>query len=58
MCWVLNMSVCLSIFANFRKYDRVLNMHLDANGGVLNTPEFQVCQVSAYASIAQGSEYA
>ena len=28
------------------------------HGGVLNIPEFQVCQVSAYASVAQGSQYA
>ena len=25
---------------------------------VLNIPELQVCQVSAYAIVAQGSEYA
>ena len=28
------------------------------NEKVLNIPGFQVCQVSAYASVAQGSEYA
>ena len=27
-------------------------------GTVLNIPEFRVCQVSPYASIEQGSEYA
>ena len=27
-------------------------------GRVLNIPEFRVCQVSGYASVAQGSEYA
>ena len=27
-------------------------------GRVLNIPEFRVCQVSAYANVAQGSEYA
>ena len=26
-------------------------------GRVLNIPGFRVCQVSAYASVAQGSEY-
>ena len=26
-------------------------------GMVLNIPGFRVCQVSAYASVAQGSEY-
>ena len=27
-------------------------------GKVLNIPGFPVCQVSAYASVAEGSEYA
>ena len=30
----------------------------DANGKILNIPGFRVCQVSTYANIAQGSEYA
>ena len=42
-------------------YDRILNVS-DAwicnYGWVLNIPGFQVCPVPAYASIAQGSEYA
>ena len=47
-----------SIFVNFCKYGWVLNMRRDTNGKVLNIPGFRVCQVSAYASIAQGYEYA
>ena len=57
MCRVLNTSE-FSIAVNFRKYDMVLYMHRDANGRVLNIPGFRVCQVSAYANIVQGSEYA
>ena len=67
MCRVLNMSE-FWIFVNFRKYDKVLNMCRDIikegreyqysgfpgiswNPGI---PWFRVCQVSAYASVAQG----
>ena len=52
------------------KYVRVLNIHrfsltlqgseypLGCNyGRVLNIPGFRVCQVSAYASVEQGSKY-
>ena len=28
------------------------------NGRVLNIPRFQICEVFAYASITQGTEYA
>ena len=48
----------LWIFVNFRKYDRVLNILRDVIIRVLNIPEFQICQVSEYASAAQGFEYA
>ena len=46
------------IFVNYRKYDRDLNMSGYNYGRVLNIPGFPVCQVSAYASVAEGSEYA
>ena len=59
---VLNMCLVLSefwIFINFCKYDRVLNMHQDAIMETLwvNISGFQECQVSAYTSIGQSSEY-
>ena len=40
MCWVLNMSE-VSMFVNFRKYDRVLNMCRNANERVLIFQDFQ-----------------
>ena len=54
-CRVLNMSE-LWIFVNFLKYDRVQNMRLDAIMKGLWI--FLIYQISAYASVAQGSEYA
>ena len=44
------------MFPNFCKYGSILHMHFNY-GTVLNIPGFQVCQVSAYARVAQGSEY-
>ena len=57
MCWVLNVPE-FWILESFHKYDRVLNMLGCNYRRFLNIPGFQVCQVSVYASIAQGSEYA
>ena len=54
MCRVLN----ISEFINFRKYDKVMNESGCNYGRVLNIPGLRVCQVSEYASVAQGSEYA
>ena len=49
MCWILNMSNILNILCEYAGCNC---------GRVLNIPGLQVCQVSAYASIALGSEYA
>ena len=57
MCWVLNVPE-FWILENFRKYDSVLNMLGCNYRRFLNIPGFQVCQVSTYVSIVQGSEYA
>ena len=54
-CRALNMSE-LWIFVNFLKYDRVLNMRLDAIMKGLWI--FLIYRISAYPSVAQGSEYA
>ena len=51
ICRILNMSE-FWIFVTFRKYALRFSY-----GKVLNIPGFRVCQVSAYASVAQGSEY-
>ena len=58
MCQVLDMSE-FWIFVNFHQIWQGSEYELGCNyGRVLNIPWFQVYQVSAYASIAQGSEYA
>ena len=42
------------MFVDFSKYDWVLNMRRDE---IMDIPGFRECQVSAYASVAQGSKY-
>ena len=41
------------IFVNLREYDKVLNIRQDTI-----MEDFRECQVSAYTSVAQGSELA
>ena len=57
MCPVLNMSGVL----NSRKFLLIWQDSEYASGfnyeSLLNIPGFRVCQVSAYASVAQGSKY-
>ena len=56
MCQVLNISDFWK-FVNFRKYGGVLNASGCNHERVSNIPGFGVCQISVYASVAQGSEY-
>ena len=49
--WVLNIHK-ISLISQGPEYASSCN-----NGSVLNIPGFQICQVSAYTSVAQGSEY-
>ena len=45
-------------FTYFRKCDRVLNDASRCNyGWALNIPGFQICQIFAYVSATQSSEY-
>ena len=53
--WISRVKQCLPIFVNMTEFWMLSGFN---NGSVLNIPRFRICQVSAYARVTQGSEYA